>query len=70
MSPLQYQKTLRLQAARRLLTTNADATRAAYAVGYESTSQFSREYARLFGAPPARDVARLRRDSEDALTPV
>jgi len=60
MSPLQYQKTLRLQAARRLLTTNTDATRAAYAVGYESTSQFSREYARLFGAPPARDAERLR----------
>ena len=60
MSPLQYQKTLRLQAARRLLTASADATRAAYAVGYESTSQFSREYARLFGAPPARDAERLR----------
>lgn len=60
MSPLQYQKTLRLQAARRLLTTNTDAARAAYAVGYESASQFSREYARLFGAPPGRDAERLR----------
>lgn len=60
MSPLQYQKTLRLQAARRLLTTNTDAARAAYAVGYESASQFSREYARLFGAPPSRDAERLR----------
>src|SRR5262249_27352975 len=60
MSPLQYQKTLRLQQARRLLLTNQDATQAAYAVGYESASQFSREYARLFGAPPVRDVARLR----------
>ena len=60
MSPLQYQKTLRLQAARRLLTTNADAGRAAYAVGYESASQFSREYARAFGAPPSRDAERLR----------
>jgi AraC-like DNA-binding protein len=60
MSPLQYQKTLRLQQARRLLLTNQDAAQAAYAVGYESASQFSREYARLFGAPPVRDVARLR----------
>ncbi len=56
-SPLQYQKTLRLQEARRLLSTNADATRAAYAVGYESTSQFSREYSRLFGRPPKQDAA-------------
>ncbi|WP_420136611.1 AraC family transcriptional regulator N-terminal domain-containing protein [Sphingomonas sp.] len=58
MSPLQYQKTLRLQAARRILTTSADAAKAAYAVGYESASQFSREYARLFGAPPSRDRIR------------
>lgn len=56
-SPLQYQKTLRLQEARRLLSVNADATRAAYAVGYESTSQFSREYSRLFGRPPKQDAA-------------
>ncbi|GLK69861.1 AraC family transcriptional regulator [Hansschlegelia plantiphila] len=60
MSPLQYQKTLRLQHARNLLIANEEAARAAYAVGYESASQFSREYARLFGAPPARDAARLR----------
>ncbi|OQP87282.1 AraC family transcriptional regulator [Rhizobium rhizosphaerae] len=60
MSPLQYQKALRLQAARRMLATSGDATRVAYAVGYESPSQFSREYARLFGAPPLRDAARLR----------
>lgn len=60
MSPLQYQKALRLQTARRLLTANNDAARAAYAVGYESASQFSREYARLFGAPPLRDIERLR----------
>ena len=59
-SPLQYQKTLRLQAARRLLATNSDATRTAFAVGYESPSQFSREYARLFGVPPKRDAAALR----------
>jgi AraC-like DNA-binding protein len=55
MSPLQYQKTLRLQAARRMLATSTDAAKAAYAVGYESASQFSREYARFFGAPPSRD---------------
>lgn len=60
MSPLQYQKTLRLQAARRLLATDMDAANAAYAVGYESPSQFSREYARLFGKPPGRDAAQLR----------
>ncbi|HEY2230922.1 MAG TPA: AraC family transcriptional regulator [Xanthobacteraceae bacterium] len=62
MSPLQYQKSLRLQHARRLLIANEDAARAGYAVGYESASQFSREYARLFGAPPARDAVRLRGD--------
>jgi AraC-like DNA-binding protein len=62
MSPLQYQKRLRLQQARRLLIAHKDAARAGYAVGYESASQFSREYARLFGVPPARDAARLRRD--------
>jgi AraC-like DNA-binding protein len=60
MSPLQYQKSLRLQQARRLLLANEEASRAGYAVGYESASQFSREYARLFGAPPARDALRLR----------
>ncbi|MDH7638893.1 AraC family transcriptional regulator [Sphingomonas oryzagri] len=61
MSPLAYHKQIRLQEARhRLITTPADAARVAYAVGYESASQFSREYARLFGLPPMRDVARLR----------
>jgi transcriptional regulator GlxA family with amidase domain len=60
MSPLQYQKSLRLQQARRLLIANVDASRAAYSVGYESASQFSREYARMFGTPPARDAERLR----------
>jgi AraC-like DNA-binding protein len=60
MSPLQYQKSLRLQQARLLLIADEDAARAGYAVGYESASQFSREYARLFGAPPARDAQRLR----------
>ncbi len=61
MSPLQYQKQLRLLEARRLmLAENSDATSAAYQVGYESTSQFSRDYSRLFGAPPIRDIERLR----------
>lgn len=60
MSPLQFQKALRLQEARRLLATNADAARTAFAVGYESPSQFSREYARAFGLPPARDAQRLK----------
>ncbi|MCB1889732.1 MAG: AraC family transcriptional regulator [Rhodocyclaceae bacterium] len=60
MSPLQYQKQLRLQEARRLmLIEQADAASAAHRVGYESPSQFSREYRRLFGAPPARDVAQF-----------
>jgi AraC-like DNA-binding protein len=64
MSPLQYQKQLRLQEARRLLLSGGvDAARAAHAVGYESPSQFSREYARCFGAPPSRDVQRLRRQA-------
>jgi AraC-like DNA-binding protein len=61
MSPLQYQKWLRLNEARRLLLTeNQDATTAAFQVGYESPSQFSREYSRLFGAPPLRDITSLR----------
>ena len=61
-SPLQYQKTLRLQAARRMLAANPDAARAAYAVGYESASQFSREYRRLFGSPPKQDASKLRKN--------
>ncbi|HET6420781.1 MAG TPA: AraC family transcriptional regulator [Geobacteraceae bacterium] len=61
MSPLQYQKTLRLNEARRLmLTDRLDAAAAAFQVGYESPSQFSREYSRLFGAPPLRDITNLR----------
>lgn len=60
MSPLQFQKTLRLHAARRLLAGGSDASRAAYSVGYESASQFSREYSRAFGLPPSRDADRLR----------
>lgn len=64
-SPLQYQKTLRLQAARRLLVSDVDATRTAYAVGYESPSQFSREYARLFGRPPKQDASQMRKTIAD-----
>ena len=61
MSPLQYQKWLRLNEARRLmLTDKQDATTAAFQVGYESPSQFSREYGRFFGAPPLRDITSLR----------
>jgi AraC-like DNA-binding protein len=67
MSPLQFQKSLRLQAARRLLATHAEAAHAAYSVGYESASQFSREYARMFGAPPSRDLDRLRGVSEESV---
>lgn len=61
MSPLQFQKHLRLQEARRLmLREELDAASASLRVGYESPTQFNREYSRQFGAPPARDVARLR----------
>ncbi len=61
MSPLQYQKWLRLHEAKRLmLNEHLDAADAAFQVGYESPSQFSREYSRLFGAPPKRDIAALR----------
>jgi AraC-like DNA-binding protein len=61
MSPLQYQKTVRLQEARRLmLTETVQASDAAFRVGYESPSQFSREYARMFGRPPMLDVQELR----------
>ena len=65
MSPLQYQKWLRLNEARRLmLNEDQDAASAAFEVGYESPSQFSREYTRLFGAPPKRDIEGLRRRAE------
>lgn len=65
LSPLQYQKQIRLQEARRLiLVQRLDAATAGHTVGYDSPSQFSREYARLFGAPPLRDVARLREQPE------
>lgn len=61
MSPLQYQKQIRLQAARaRILADDVDAASVAFEVGYESVSQFSREYSRLFGQPPVRDARNLR----------
>ncbi|CDG17693.1 AraC family transcriptional regulator [Xenorhabdus doucetiae] len=61
MSPLQYQKWLRLHEARRiLLTQHHNMTTTAFQVGYESTSQFNREYSRLFGEPPCRDMKRFR----------
>jgi AraC-like DNA-binding protein len=61
MSPLQYQKQLRLHAARRrMLMDGLDAASAAFAVGYESASQFTREYSRFFGQPPMRDIRTLR----------
>lgn len=62
MSPLQYQKRLRLSEARRLmLSEHLDASSAAFRVGYESASQFSREYRRQFGAPPSKDIEEIRR---------
>lgn len=61
VSPLQYQKQIRLQTARqRMLMDGIDATSAAYEVGYESVSQFNREYGRFFGQPPMRDIRALR----------
>jgi AraC-like DNA-binding protein len=61
MSPLQFRTRLRLQEARRLMVAEAlDAASAGFRVGYESPSQFSRDYARLFGAPPLKDAVRLR----------
>jgi transcriptional regulator GlxA family with amidase domain len=64
MSPLRYQKVLRLQQARRLmLSTVLDAGSASQRVGYVSASQFSREYSRFFGNAPTKDVARLRQET-------
>ena len=64
MSPLQYQKHLRLLEARRLMVTEGEkAGGAAFSVGYESVSQFSREYARMFGAPPRRETQRIKGDT-------
>jgi len=64
LSPLQYQKQLRLQEARRLmLSEDLDATSAAYRVGYQDAAYFNREYKSLFGIPPMRDVQRLREET-------
>lgn len=61
MSPLEFRTQLRMQEARRLMVSDGlDAANAGYHVGYDSPSQFSRDYSRLFGAPPARDASRLR----------
>lgn len=65
MSPLQYQKWMRLNEAKRLMLNEAmDATSAAFQVGYESPSQFNREYSRMFGMSPKRDVVTLRGEAE------
>jgi len=64
MSPLQYQKHLRLHVAReRMLADGLDAASAAFEVGYESASQFNREYSRFFGQPPMRDIKSVARPS-------
>ncbi len=69
MSPLQFQKHLRLQEARRLmLGDHLDATSAGSRVGYDDTSHFNREYKSLFGVPPRRDVERLRRDGRASVS--
>jgi AraC-like DNA-binding protein len=71
MSPVQYQKQLRLQAARgRMLVDGLDAASAAFEVGYESASQFNREYSRFFGQPPMRDIRTLRSPSAPPLESV
>jgi len=68
MSPLQFQKRIRLHEARRLLLAGeGDAAGAGFAVGYESPSQFSREYSRLFGEPPRRDAKRLRQAARQGM---
>ena len=70
LSPLQYQKRIRLQQARELLVTDAgDIAAVGHRVGYDSPSQFNREYRRLFGAPPGQDAARLRADSGSGAEP-
>ena len=69
MSPLEFRSQLRLQEARRLMVAEAmDAAGAGFRVGYESPSQFSRDYVRMFGAPPAKDAGRLRKEAEALLT--
>ncbi|HEY6576652.1 MAG TPA: AraC family transcriptional regulator, partial [Mycobacterium sp.] len=69
MSPLQFQKRIRLQQARSLLVAQPrDVAGVGHLVGYDSPSQFTREYRRLFGAPPVQDAARLRTESERVAT--
>jgi transcriptional regulator GlxA family with amidase domain len=69
MSPLQFQKQLRLRAARQhMLTNDLDSASAAFEVGYESASQFNREYRRFFGRPPIRDIKALRNGKVVAIT--
>lgn len=64
LSPLQFQKSLRLHEARRkMLSENQDVTSVSFAVGYESPTQFNREYKRLFGEPPLRDIKKLKNQS-------
>ena len=71
MSPLQYQKQLRLQSARNLmLNSGMDAASAAFEVGYESPTQFSREYSRFFGQPPVRDIRAIRESGTQRSEPV
>ena len=71
MSPLQFQKQLRLHVAReRMLRDGMDAASAAFEVGYESASQFNREYSRFFGQPPIRDVRALRESGTRASEPM
>lgn len=60
LSPVQFQKLIRLQEARRMLLENQDVAAVGYAIGYESPSHFSRDYRRQFGAPPGRDIAAIR----------
>jgi AraC-like DNA-binding protein len=70
MSPLQFQKQMRLQEARRLmLGEELDAASAGHRVGYEDPAYFSRDYKKLFGAPPQRDIARLRGSLEPVVAP-
>src|SRR5437016_13916828 len=69
MSPLQFQKQLRLQEARRLmLAEDLDAASAGYRVGYDDASHFSREYKRFFGVPPQRDITSLRQMATNKAT--
>jgi AraC-like DNA-binding protein len=70
LSPMQYQKRIRLQEARsRLLSRSEDVAAVGFSVGYESPSQFSREYKRLFGTPPGKDGEQLRSIQELSQTP-